>query len=132
MSSAAETQSELSLKRRGRRRGGAETRLKRVRPPLTAVWTLEHGKDVHGARLGDRLAEQPQQLLIAERGRGALRDEPGRVVQPELEPARATGPRAHLVAHREQRDAAAAAARGVADVGARRGADHVERCVARG
>jgi len=98
--------------------------------PLTAVWALEHGKDVHGARLGDRLAEQPQQLLIAERGRSALRDEPGRVVQPEFESARAAGPRAHLVAHREQRDAPAAL--GIADVGARRGADHVERRVARG
>ena len=112
--------------------GRGSERDRRMALPLTAVWALEHGKDVHGARLGDRLAEQPQQLLIAERGRSALRDEPGRVVQPEFESARAAGPRAHLVAHREQRDAAGAAPRGVADVRARRGADHVERCVARG
>lgn len=101
---------------------------------LTAVWALKDRKDVHGARLGDRLAKQPQQLLIPERSSSALRDEPGRVVQPELEPARAARPRAHLVAHREERDAATAtaAARGVADVGARRGEEDVEGGVARG
>jgi hypothetical protein len=94
---------------------------------LTTVWTLKHCKDVHGARLGDRLAKQPQQLLIPKRSSSALRDEPRRVIQPELEPARTARPRAHLVTHREQGDAAA---RGVADVWARGGEENVERCVA--
>ena len=106
----------------------------------SAVRAIKHRKTVHGARLGDRLAKQPQQLLIPERRRRALRREPRRVVQPELEPARPAGPRVDLIAHREQRDpalptrgiaaAVAAAIAGAADVGPRGGEEDVERCVA--
>ncbi len=98
------------------------------RETLTAVWTLEHGKYVHGARFCDRLAEHPEHLLVAESGCDALCGEARRVVQPELEPARASGPRAYLVAHGEQGEALAV---GVADVRARRGEDDVERRVCR-
>jgi hypothetical protein len=41
--------------------------------------------------LSDSLAKQPQQLLIPKSSSSALRDEPGRIVQHELEPARTPG-----------------------------------------
>ena len=72
----------------------------------SAVHAVKHRKNVHGARLGDRLAKQPQQLLIPERCRRALSHEPRHVVQPELEPARPAGPRKGLIAHHEQHDPA--------------------------
>jgi len=95
---------------------------------LTTVWTLKHSKDVHGAGLSDRLVEQPQELLVPESGGCALRDEPGGIVETELKPARAAGPRAHLVAHRKEGDALAPR---VADVRTRRREDDVERRVTR-
>ena len=106
----------------------------------SAVHAVKHRKNVHGARLGGRLAKQPQQLvLIPSRRRDcALHREPRRVVQPELEPTRPAGPRTDLITHREQWDptlptrgiAAAAAIAGAADVGSRGEEEDVERCVA--
>jgi hypothetical protein len=77
-------------------------------------------------RLSDSLAKQPRQLMTPKSSNSALRDEPGRVVQHEFEPARTARPPAHLVAHREKQDATMAAACSVADVWARRGEEDVE------
>jgi hypothetical protein len=38
---------------------------------------LKHHRDLHGARLNDRLAKKKPQLMIPKRSSSALRDEPG-------------------------------------------------------
>jgi hypothetical protein len=78
-------------------------------------------------RLSDILAKQPRQLMTPKSSNSALRDEPGRVFQHELEPTRTTRPRKNLVAHHEKRDATMAAACSIADVWACRGEEEVER-----
>ena len=109
--------------------GSGKSQLRRKEDqPRTTICTLKHRKYIHRTSFGDRLAKQPQQLLIAKSSCGALRNEPGRVVQAKLIPARAAGPRAHLVAHGEQRDPPALL---VADIRARRRENHVKRRVTR-
>jgi hypothetical protein len=106
----------------------SENQLKRINTQLTTICTLKHRKYIHCTRLSDRLAEQPQQLLIPKSSSGALRNEARRIVQAKLVATRATGPRSHLVAHGEQRDALAIL---IADIRACGREDHIERCVSR-
>ena len=93
---------------------------------LTTICTLKHRKYIHCTRLSDRLPKQPQQLLISKSSSGALCNEARRIVQAKLVATRATGPRSHLVAHSEQRDALAIL---IADIRSCRREDHIERCV---
>ena len=53
--------------------------LERRRIRTTHVRTIEHYKIVHSGRLGDRIAKQPQQLLIPEHRCRALRRELRRI-----------------------------------------------------
>ena len=58
------------------------------------VWMLKYGIYIHGDCLCDRLSENEEHLLVAERGRGALCEEARCEIQPKLEPAHSAGPRA--------------------------------------
>ena len=78
----------------GRARDARQDRAvqRRRRDVERAVVALEHHEEVHRARLGDLVAEQPEALVVAELRGVLLRLERRRVVERELVPARAAGP----------------------------------------
>ena len=45
----------------------------KTRETLTASWTLKHGKNIHGGRFCNSLAEHPEDLLVAELSAEATR-----------------------------------------------------------
>ena len=89
---------------------------------------LKYCKYIHGTSFSNSLAKQPKQLLIPKSGCGALRSEARCIVQAKLKATRASGPRAHLVAHSEQGDSLAIL---VADIRTHWRKNYVKRCVTR-
>ena len=91
---------------------------------LTTVVAADDREEVHGAGLGDAVADEPEALVVAEFRGLLLRAERRRVVERELVPASATGPRADVLVDREQGDRA----RACAEEWACRAENDVQRC----
>ena len=77
---------------------------------LTTVVAADDREEVHGAGLGDAVADEPEALVVAEFRGLLLRAERRRVVERELVPASTTGPRADVLVDRKERDRARACA----------------------
>ena len=88
---------------------------------LTTVIPPDHDEEVHGARLGDLLAEEPEALVVPELRGELLGLERRRVVERELVPARASGPCPDVLLDGEEVDRARAA-----EEGTRRAQNHVQ------
>ena len=63
----------------------------KTRETLTAFWMPNHCKNIHGGCFCNSLAEHPEHLLVAERGRDALCGEASCIFQSPVEPTRVSG-----------------------------------------